>query len=73
MSLYGALRSGVSSLFANSQRMAMISDNIANVNTVGYKRVDARFSSFVTQSSQRGLYNSGGVVSTTESEDWHLV
>ena len=69
MSLYGALRSGVSSLFANSQRMAMISDNIANVNTVGYKRVDARFSSFVTQSSQRGLYNSGGVVSTTEREN----
>ncbi len=69
MSLYGALRSGVSSLFANSQRMAMISDNIANVNTVGYKRVDARFSSFVTQSSQRGLYNSGGVVSLTEREN----
>ena len=69
MSLYGALRSGVSSLFANSQRMAMISDNIANVNTVGYKRVDARFSSFVTQSSRRGLYNSGGVVSQTEREN----
>ena len=69
MSLYGALRSGVSSLFANSQRMAMISDNIANVNTVGYKRVDARFSSFVTQSSRRGLYNSGGVVSLTEREN----
>ena len=69
MSLYGALRSGVSALFANSQRMAMISDNIANVNTVGYKRVDARFSSFVTQSSQRGLYNSGGVVSLTEREN----
>ena len=69
MSLYGALRSGVSSLFANSQRMAMISDNIANVNTVGYKRVDARFSSFVTQSSRRGLYNSGGVISLTEREN----
>ena len=69
MSLYGALRSGVSSLFANSQRMAMIADNIANVNTVGYKRVDARFSSFVTQSSRRGLYNSGGVVSQTEREN----
>ncbi len=69
MSLYGALRSGVSSLFANSQRMAMISDNIANVNTVGYKRVDARFSSFVTQSSRRSLYNSGGVTSQTEREN----
>ena len=69
MSLYGALRSGVSSLFANSQRMAMIADNIANVNTVGYKRVDARFSSFVTQSSRRGLYNSGGVVTQTEREN----
>ncbi|NIR39332.1 MAG: hypothetical protein GWO22_26225, partial [Actinobacteria bacterium] len=33
MSIFGGLRSGVSGLFVQSQSMAMISDNIANVNT----------------------------------------
>ncbi len=69
MSLYGALRSGVSGLFANSQRMGMISDNIANVNTTGYKRVDARFSTFVTGgNSGTGAYSSGGVVNYNSRE-----
>ncbi len=69
MSLYGALRSGVSGLFSNSQRMAMISDNIANVNTTGYKRVDARFSTFVTSSvGTTGAYTSGGVVNYNARE-----
>ncbi len=47
MGLYSALRTGVASIDVNSRRMAMIGDNIANVNTVGYKRVDANFSTFV--------------------------
>ena len=63
MSLYSALRSGVSGLFSNAQRMGMISDNIANVNTSGYKRVDAQFSSFVTSSvGGVGAYTAGGVL-----------
>ena len=37
MSIYTALRAGVSGLTANSSALAVISDNIANVNTVGYK------------------------------------
>ena len=69
MSLYGALRSGVSGLFSNSQRMGMISDNIANVNTTGYKRVDARFSTFVTSnSSGTGAYSTGGVINYNSRE-----
>ncbi len=61
MSLYGSLRTGVSGLSANSQRIAMISDNIANLNTFGYKRVDAQFSTFLTNSLGSSVYSSGGV------------
>jgi flagellar hook protein FlgE len=43
MSINSALAAGASGLVANSSALAAISDNIANVNTVGYKRVDTVF------------------------------
>ncbi|RED52427.1 flagellar hook protein FlgE [Aestuariispira insulae] len=63
MSLYGALRSGVSGLFAQSQSMAMISDNIANVNTNGYKVSKPRFTTLVTTAASNTQFSSGGVQS----------
>ena len=60
MSLYGALLSGVSGLNAQSQALGMVSDNISNVNTVGYKKVDASFSTLVTRQTP-GTYAPGGV------------
>ena len=48
MSIYGAMFSGISSLNANSQAMGIISDNISNLNTIGYKNTEARFSTLVT-------------------------
>ena len=65
MSLYGSLFSGVSALSAQSQSMGMISDNIANVNTIGYKRSEAAFSSLVTAQSRSTSYASGAVRATT--------
>ncbi len=65
MSLYGSLFSGVSALNAQSQSMGMISDNIANVNTVGYKRTEAAFSSLVTSQTRSTAYSSGGVRAST--------
>ena len=38
MSIYSALQTGVSGLFANATSVARISENIANANTNGYKR-----------------------------------
>lgn len=38
MSISGAMNTGVSGLFANSEAVRKISENIANANTVGYKR-----------------------------------
>lgn len=63
MSIFGAMRSGISGLFVQSQSMAMISDNIANVNTYGYKTNKAQFSTLVTSQSSPSTYSSGGVQS----------
>jgi flagellar hook protein FlgE len=63
MSIYGAMFSGVSGLNAQSQALAMISDNISNVNTVGYKTSKAYFSTLVTGQTQNN-YAPGGVRST---------
>jgi flagellar hook protein FlgE len=68
MSIFGGLRSGVSGLNAQSQSMGMISDNIANVNTVGYKVNNARFSTLVTAQGSSSAYASGGVGATTGRE-----
>jgi len=53
MSIYTALRAGVSGLTANSSALAVISDNIANVNTVGYKRSGVDFSGTASLSISR--------------------
>jgi flagellar hook protein FlgE len=64
MSIYGAMFSGVSGLNANSQAMGMISDNISNLNTIGYKHTNARFSTLVTNAASRNSYAPGGVRSS---------
>ena len=64
MSLYGAMFSGVSGLNAQSQALGMISDNISNVNTVGYKTSKAAFSTLVTRQSLASFYAPGGVRSS---------
>ncbi len=61
MSLYGALYSGVSGLNANSIALGAISDNITNVNTVGYKANDTQFSTLVTEAKSSTVYVPGGV------------
>ncbi|MCH9845114.1 MAG: flagellar hook-basal body complex protein [Alphaproteobacteria bacterium] len=62
MSLYSSLRTSASGLYVNSQRIATISDNIANLNTVGYKRAEADFSTFLTTNTVG--YTPGGIQST---------
>jgi flagellar hook protein FlgE len=61
MSVFGSLFTAVSALSAQSQALGMISNNIANVSTVGFKRTDAAFSSLVTTSSRTTLYSPGSV------------
>ena len=64
MSVFGAMFSGVSGLAAQAQAMAMIADNITNVNTVGYKETTARFSTLVTSAASSTNYAPGGVQSS---------
>ena len=61
MSINSAMLSGVSGLIANSAALGAISDNIANVNTVGYKENSTQFEDLVTSQATAGNYNSGGV------------
>ncbi len=67
MSINGSMLSGVSGLKANSTALAVISDNISNVNTVAYKRSRANFQTLVTTEARQGSYNSGGVLSTNHA------
>ena len=63
MSLYGVMRTGVSGMSAQSNKLSTVSDNIANVNTTGYKRASTEFSSLILKSGS-GKYNSGAVETT---------
>jgi len=64
MSINSALLAGVSGLTANSAALAAISQNIANVNTVGYKRTAGEFSTVINSQSQGAGYSAGGVLAT---------
>lgn len=61
MSLSGALSSAISGLSAQSQALAMVSDNLANASTTGYKTTTGMFDDLVTGSSSASQYSSGGV------------
>jgi flagellar hook protein FlgE len=60
MSLYGTMRTGVSGMNAQSNRLSTVADNIANSSTVGYKKASVQFSSMILPTTN-GAYNSGGV------------
>lgn len=66
MSLYGMMKTGVSGMQAQSNRLATVADNIANSNTTGYKRAKTEFSSLVIP-TETGKYNSGGVKTTVRN------
>ncbi len=81
MSISSALQTGVSGLQANSKAVGGISENIANSNTVGYRR---GFAHMVTTTASNGngsgvlsvaaieqleINRSGGLISTNSSTD----
>lgn len=63
MSINSALLAGASGLIANSSALAAISDNIANVNTIGYKRANSVFTPLYDAggSGASGRYSAAGV------------
>ena len=64
MSINSAMLAGVTVLTAIASALAATSDNIANVNTVGYKRNVTEFSDLVTAASSNN-YSAGGVQAIT--------
>ncbi|MBR9971465.1 flagellar hook protein FlgE [Magnetospirillum sulfuroxidans] len=61
MSLLGAMNSAVTALKAQSTALAIISDNLSNSSTTGYKASTTSFKTLVTQSYSSTSYASGGV------------
>jgi flagellar hook protein FlgE len=47
MGISAIMRTSASGMAAQSDRLGTVADNIANVNTTGYKRADTEFSSFI--------------------------
>ncbi|PSJ63348.1 flagellar hook protein FlgE [Kumtagia ephedrae] len=66
MSLYGMMRTGVSGMNAQANRLSSVADNIANANTTGYKRSSTEFSSLVIPTAG-GNYASGGVTTVVRN------
>lgn len=65
MTLFGALTTGVSGLNAQGQKIGIISDNIANANTVGYKEAEAQFETLVLTQGNQVAFSPGGVRNNT--------
>jgi len=65
MSISSSLNAGVMGLKANASKLSVISDNIANSGTYGYKRMSADFNSMVIGKSG-GAYSAGGVSISTQ-------
>jgi flagellar hook protein FlgE len=68
MSLFGALTTAISGLNAQSSALGYISDNVANSQTTGFKRVDANFEDYITQST-RTTNESGAVLARPDYQN----
>lgn len=62
MGLFGALFAGVSGLGSQSNKIGIVSNNISNVNTVGYKQGSAAFNTLVVPGASTGAFSPGGVL-----------
>ncbi|WP_135468369.1 flagellar hook protein FlgE [Crenalkalicoccus roseus] len=51
MSLFGSLTTAISGLTAQSRALGHVSDNVANSQTIGFKRTDTNFVNYLTHSS----------------------
>lgn len=60
MTLLGAMFAAVSGLDSQGRKLGVISDNIANVSTIGYKGAGVLFSSLVTGKGNINSFSPGG-------------
>lgn len=82
MGLYGVMTTSVSGMAAQADRMGTVADNIANVNTTGYKRASTEFATLVPEARvieytpgsvqtiiRRGITEQGGLGYTRSPTD----
>jgi flagellar hook protein FlgE len=63
MSITGAINTAIGGVRAQAAAIANIADNVANASTPGYKGVDTKFQTMVTNSSaQANTHSPGGVI-----------
>lgn len=62
MGLYGVMTASVSGMSAQADRLGTVADNIANINTTGYKRASTEFSTLVAE-ARVVQYSPGSVAS----------
>lgn len=67
MSIQSIMGTGLSALFANQQALKVVSTNVANVNTVGYSRLEVNF---VSRSASGGM--SGVEIEVTRIANTYL-
>ncbi len=51
MGLYGVMTTSVSGMSVQSDRMGTVADNIANINTTGYKAASTEFATLIAEGS----------------------
>ena len=61
MSLFGSMTTAISGLTAQARALGHVSDNVANSQTVGFKRTDTNFVSYLTDSTL-SVHRPGSVV-----------
>lgn len=61
MSLFGSMTTAIAGLNAQARSLGHVSDNLANSQTVGFKRIDTNFQDLVTQSGPN-LHAPGSVL-----------
>src|ERR1700712_1627028 len=60
MSILRTLNTGASGLQSNGEALGVVSDNIANANTIGFKRSRADFQDMVASAGKSELNQTGG-------------
>jgi flagellar hook protein FlgE len=69
---FGTYLTGLSGIKANGDRLSMIGNNIANINTIGFKENRLEFANLVRNSlvGERGVVAGNGVAVTGASLNW---
>ncbi|MFZ3045106.1 MAG: flagellar hook-basal body complex protein [Desulfatirhabdiaceae bacterium] len=70
--MISSLYSGISGLSANTQKMAVVGDNIANVNTTAFKSSEISFDNLINQSAAgyTGMEIGNGVLLSDVNYNW---